>query len=124
MFRVIIFSFITLHLCLYVFCDIHRAKSYKNKLNHYHGIRLGSRSKFSNEWFDFTNDAVLSSNVYFGHTLDTWIYSLCSSILVGLSGIFPLIVIPLNANLSGGESIVLSTFVMYYIYLCLNFHQI
>ena len=33
-----------------------------------------------------------------GHSRETWIYSLISAMLVGLSGIFPLLVIPLEAG--------------------------
>ena len=46
--------------------------------------------------------------LHLGHTSETWAYSIISAVLVGLSGIFPLLVIPLESgkalrNANGGE---------------------
>ena len=43
-----------------------------------------------------------------GHSFETWVYSIIAAILIGLSGIFPLLVIPLESGKAlreGGEFI-------------------
>ena len=96
-------------------CEIHRAKIPKHKLNH--GIRLGPRSKFPSdqEFEDYHFQAeeleiedrltkqLYDSNVrmVYGHSMEIWLYSITSAVCVGLSGIFPLLIIPLNAQING-----------------------
>jgi len=50
-----------------------------------------------------------TEKVVSGHDRQTWLYSIVSAILVGLSGIFPLLVIPIDATemlKNGGKSVV------------------
>lgn len=73
--------------------EIHRAKKSKPNL----------RSKTSK--YPQSDDIQMSGKedsrleiLFFGHTRETWIYAVVSAILVGLSGIFPLLVIPIDAG--------------------------
>ncbi len=81
-------------LCSLVSSEIHRAKPKYGLKN---GIRQASESRQRHKE---------SRTVVPGHSRETWIYSMISATLVGLSGIFPLLVIPLEAGRAlrkGGE---------------------
>ena len=62
---------------------IHRAKNAKKTLS-------GRNSSP-----DFNTEALQSAG---GHSKKTWLYATISAMLVGLSGIFPLLVIPIEAG--------------------------
>ncbi len=71
-------------ICLTNSCvgEIHRAKQLKKSF----GSRLADGS--------FQEKSAQAG----GHSSETWMYSTISAILVGLSGIFPLVVIPIEAG--------------------------
>jgi hypothetical protein len=86
-------------------CQIHRAKPIKTKpgaaqvlprfppgafVDHDEEVKLP----------DSDPDPEVSENVtaWLVHSRETWIYSMVSAMLVGLSGIFPLLVIPLETG--------------------------
>lgn len=61
--------------------------------DHYHHLYTTEKSK-------------PTRTIRLGHTNETWVYSIISAVLVGLSGIFPLLVIPLESGKAlrdGGE---------------------
>ncbi len=77
-------------ICFLVICltnscvgEIHRAKQLKKSF----GSRLAEGGSFQEK-----------SAQAGGHSSETWMYSTISAILVGLSGIFPLVVIPIEAG--------------------------
>ena len=78
--------------------EIHRAKQVQKTKP------VKSATLNEHEDSDYAFDSDLSKAG--GHSRETWIYSLISATLVGLSGIFPLVVIPLEAGKGlkkGGE---------------------
>lgn len=109
---------IILSLCIaisFVDAEIHRAKTHKSNT---YGHRFGARKlpKYVNNEYVIENEidstktyqaSVLNdvhnkvmNNVYFGYHTEIWLYSIFSAVLVGLSGIFPLLIIPLEIGSS------------------------
>ncbi|KAK6174745.1 hypothetical protein SNE40_017966 [Patella caerulea] len=71
--------------------DIHRTKTALH--------RTKSRRDCNSVQGDVASDCDSNENMLLGHlTYETWCYSLLSAVLVGLSGIFPLLVIPIEAG--------------------------
>ena len=64
---------------------IHRAKNAKKTFS---ARNYNPGPKIETETVQFTG----------GHSRETWVYATISAMLVGLSGIFPLLVIPIEAG--------------------------
>lgn len=74
--------------------EIHRAKSPHIKPNGKFTRTTAAESNVA-ENFRETSDNIMDVE---RNTYEVWIYSICGSIAVGLSGIFPLLVIPIEAG--------------------------
>jgi len=93
-------------------CELHRAKTLNSK-SHHPGRTAILKNKLDRaQQCDFagslnvTQDSLWFKSIAYGDRWVIWIYSLVSAGLVGLSGIFPLLVIPLEAGealTKGGE---------------------
>lgn len=83
--------------------EIHRANALKNKLGRSANRDHQGRNHLHNHHYNHRHGPF-----FFGHSKETWIYSFISAALVGLSGIFPLAVIPLETGQAlrkGGEAL-------------------
>ena len=78
--------------------EIHRAKTLRPKSGPKNGVR-GSVEESTEEGASWSADHPHNLEKT-GHASETWLYSIISAILVGLSGIFPLLVVPLEAGAS------------------------
>jgi len=82
--------------------ELHRAKQIKTKQGN--GPNLLPRfppaafKDYDEEVKLKDSDPEIVESVWLGHSTETWIFSLISAGLVGLSGIFPLLVIPLETG--------------------------
>lgn len=105
-------SFICLILVSLTYCEIHRAKiNSKNagkRTDTSYVAESDSVEVNENDTLTFINK--MERNTV-GSVSEVWFYSIGGSMLVGLSGIFPLLVIPIEAGPSlkhGGEKLCLS----------------
>lgn len=73
--------------------EIHRAKSPHIKSNS-RNTRTTSADSNVAQHFEETSDIMEDERARY----EVWIYSICGSIAVGLSGIFPLLIIPIEAG--------------------------
>jgi len=100
--------------------ELHRAKVLP-KTTHHHQDRVNTRQEIRkgrdieaerknlhhHQLYTFKKSKP-TPILHLGHTTETWAYSIISAVLVGLSGIFPLLVIPLESGKAlrdGGEYI-------------------
>lgn len=77
--------------------EIHRAKSPHIKSNGRNTRTTSAESNVANNFEERSNS---NSNIMDGerNMSEVWIFSVCGSIAVGLSGIFPLLIIPIEAG--------------------------
>lgn len=79
--RLVVWCVLVTLLIVCVQCSIHRSKNGRPK------GRVSNPTRRDNE-----------AQMAGGHSRETWVYATISAILVGLSGIFPLVVIPIEAG--------------------------
>lgn len=120
-----IFIFLILLLVYQSSAEIHRAKTLKTKSGTGTILPRFPPSAFSDHdeeiripGTDPDPEPAQNFTLFFGHSVETWTLSMISAMLVGLSGIFPLVVIPLETGRNlhrGGKSLRLSQCAQIYI---------
>ena len=108
----LVFALLILILAVVSHAELHRAKTSSKYGNNPKpsGRRLNGRTEVHHQYLDhYPPKASQPSHTLKpnrGHSSETWVYSIISALLVGLSGIFPLLVIPLESGKAlrdGGE---------------------
>ena len=84
-----------LGLCLLVLCELSSAEIHRAKV-----VTKSKQSSRMKNSYDAESAEVPMADewTFLGHTQETWIFAMMSALLVGLSGIFPLLVIPLETG--------------------------
>jgi len=92
--RVAFYVFMCLASGSLVSSEIHRVKPGSSK----HAVKTDYVADTTNSLKVATSAEQQEFGNMFNANYETWVYSICGAILVGLTGIFPLLVIPMEAG--------------------------